>query len=309
MTLARQPAIRFVDPWEAQRLAESGAAVLDARGERGFRRGHLPRAAAIDWTALRDGIGRTGRLSDDDEELAHELGERGVERDRPALVYGAARDGSGEEGRIAWMLAYLGVADVAILDGGIAAWSRARLPLERGDGRRPPRARFHPARDPSLRAGADEVRRAPALVDGRSDDEWHGATPHLEPRGGRIPGARHLPWQRLLDAEGRLLPAATIAARLALLGVQPGDELVVYCSGGVRAAFAWAALTASGWPAARVYDGSFLEWSKRRELPVEHERRPPVRRALRWGAGAVAVGVAAVLGARLLSGRAGSQRP
>ena len=159
-----------------------------------------------------------------------------------------------------------------------------------------------------MRAGVGEVRAADVLLDVRSDDEWEGATPHFEPRGGRIPGARHLEWRRFVDAHGRLLPAATLETRLRALGISRDDELVVYCTGGVRSAFVWAALRALGWPAVRMYDGSFLEWSKRRELPVEHERRPLGRRLVAWGAGVVGVAAASLWAARTLSRHAGSHR-
>ena len=295
--------VRFVGTDEAQRCIDGGAAVLDARGDKRFRRGHLPRAAAIDWTRLRDGRGRTGRLSDDNGKLAHELGERGVERGRPVLVYGDGRDGSGEEGRIAWMLAHLGVGEIAILDGGIGAWREAGLPLERGRAAHAPRARFHPARDRAVRAELDDVRAGAPLLDVRSDEEWHGARPHFEPRGGRIPGARHLEWRGILDGEGRLLPRATIEAKLRARGLLPEDDLVIYCAGGVRSAFVWAALRSLGWRRVRMYDGSFFEWSMRRDLPLEAERKPVGRRVAAWGAALVGAAVATAFGARAIARR------
>lgn len=291
--------IRFVDAPQARRLLDEGAIVVDARTAKAARAGHLPGAATLDWTTLRDGWGRTGRLTDDDDAVAERLGELGVEPTRTVVVYGAAHRGGGEEGRVAWMLAYLGVDDVALLDGGIAAWRRAGLPIERGPLHPRRRSAFRPRRDEALRATAEQllaaVERADAVIlDVRSEAEWQGATPHLAPRGGRIPAARHFEWSRLLDDDGRLWSRPAIETALLAAGVRRDDEVLLYCAGGVRSAFVWAALRALGWPRVRMYDGSFLEWSRRRALPVEHARRPVGRRLLAWAAGALAVSAAIV---------------
>jgi thiosulfate/3-mercaptopyruvate sulfurtransferase len=270
LATALAAAAPFVSVDEAGELLARGATVLDAREARDFRAGHLPGARRVDWKDFRDGWGRTGRLGDDGAALAARLSALGVDGARPVVVYGAAQRGWGEEGRIAWMLAYLGHPQARILDGGFAAWREAGRPIAAGDEeRRPPPGRFsaHPVgglRADLAAAGADGAQ----LLDVRSRAEYDGATPWGEARGGHLPRARHLEWSRLLDEAGRLRPAAEVRALVVRAGLDPARPVIVYCTGGVRSAHAWAALTAAG-VSARNYDGSFWEWARHRELPVE----------------------------------------
>src|SRR5438105_3844850 len=127
LALALSP---FVSVEEGAALVERGAAVLDARPAREFDQGHLPRAQPIDWKDFRDGWGRTGTLGTPSQ-IAPRLAALGVDERLPVLVYGAAARGWGEEGRIDWMLEYLGHREVRILDGGFDAWRGAARPVER----------------------------------------------------------------------------------------------------------------------------------------------------------------------------------
>lgn len=275
----------FVSPDEAAALIGDrarpghGAVVLDARDVSfwGFRAGHLPGAVPIDWKRYRDGWGRTGRLGDP-AEMAARLAGLGVDEARPVLVYGDGVAGFGEEGRVAWLLRYLGHGDVHILDGGIAAWRAAGRPLAKGGAGDLPPGRFTARPQPALRAQKERARAASVpgagvLVDVRTDGEWQGRTPYFEARGGHIPGAVHLPWTRLFDGRGRVLPRDQLRAVLRQAGVISSEsgsaepEIVLYCTGGVRSAMAWAALQAAGLRASN-YDGSFWEWAADRSLPV-----------------------------------------
>ena len=280
----------FVSLAQAQALLAQGATVLDARA-RGFWLGHLPAAQPVDWRDFIDGWGRTGRLHPDAAAMAARLAALGVDATRPVLVYGDAQTGYGEEGRIAWLLSYLGHAQVHILDGGIAAWRRAGLALLRGPAGRPVRLGTLPMRaQAGLRVEKAQVVAAQQgqageprslIIDVRSLDEWQGATPYFEARGGHIPGAVHLPWLGLLDGQGTLRDGATLSRDLAAVGLQdPRQEerqIVVYCTGGVRSAFVWAILRDLGYRHVRNYDGSFWEWAADRSLPVE-KPEPPARR-------------------------------
>jgi thiosulfate/3-mercaptopyruvate sulfurtransferase len=104
----------------------------------------------------------------------------------------------------------------------------------------------------------------PALVllDVRRADEYAGAVvAPCDPRPGRIPGARHLDLARLLDA-------ADVATVRALVGAEPGAEVVAYCHSGSRSAVAVQILAAAGYDA-RNYTGSWHEWSRQPELPAD----------------------------------------
>lgn len=299
--------IAFIAPGEARALVGTNCAVIDARRRRAYAAGHLPGAQRIDWMRLRAGRGRDTRITDDDARLERALERAGVAGGRPALVYGDGRDGSGEEGRIAWTLALAGVGDVYLLDGGLGAWRDAHLPVA-DDPVHPPACRLRVARDPSLRATGDDVAAAlgdgrTRLVDVRSEAEWNGARPKLAPRGGRIPGAVHYEWTRLFDGAGRLRDVASVTHELGALGVGRGDRVIVYCAGGLRAAFAWAALRALGFSDVRLYDGSFLEWARDRRRPIAHETRGKLRPI----AAAAAAGAAVVAGAWLLGSRDGDR--
>ena len=252
---------------EARAAAPSAVVVVDARGPWDyFVQGHLPGAIWLPWWRFRDGWLRTGALPRDLPALARRLATNGVDERRPVVVYGAARGGWGEEGRVAWMLHYLGHPRVSILDGGIGAWTRAGGATTRVRPR-PGAAVFTARPVAAARASAADVARAAAtgtlLLDVRSEAEWRGARRYLSRRGGRIPGAVHLTWSDLLAADGTLDRSPALAARLAALGLTPTRPVIAYCVGGVRSGEAFVALRALGFRHVRNYDGSWWEWERR----------------------------------------------
>lgn len=120
------------------------------------------------------------------------------------------------------------------------------------------------ARTDRWEAGRDQLRAAigtaTIILDTREEREYRGATPYGETRGGHVPGARHLWYRDLLDAEGKVLAGQSLADRLAGLGIAAGSEIIAYCTGGVRAGFVTAVLTQAGYRA-RNYAGSMWHWA------------------------------------------------
>ena len=99
------------------------------------------------------------------------------------------------------------------------------------------------------------------ILDVRTDDEYTGAGGYpCDPRQGHIPGARHV--------DVRNLVAASPDAVRELVGLPEGAAVVAYCHSGQRSATAVEVLRAAGYDA-QNYAGSWHEWSRRGELPVE----------------------------------------
>lgn len=256
----------FISPERAQALIQGGAAPIDARSKSARIHRRIPGSGSLKWLSHRAGAGRTGLLSEGLPSLAQAIAAAGVSASRPVVVYGEADKAWGEEGRIFWMLEHLGHGQVHILDGGIQAWEAAGLPMkrltspaQRGD--------FEPQWGQG-RARVEQVilaqQAAPhSLWDCRTQEEFEGATPYGEARGGHIPGARHLFWKALMDDAGRLLPEQELRTLL-----RDFEEPVLpMCTGGVRAGFCYAVLRELGMETA-LYDGSMWEWAKRSELPI-----------------------------------------
>lgn len=274
----------FVDVAQAQALIDGGATVLDARGAKAWKKGHVPGSWPVDWLAHRDGTLRTGVLTTDVDGLAQTLRVAGVRDDEPVILVGAGRDGWGEEGRWFWTLEYLGHGQVVVLDGGWPAWQGSGGPSTR-DATPPAAGDFSPRVSAERRASIDQVaaaaRSGEAVIwDTREDREYAGATPYGESRGGHIPGAAGLWYGDLLSADGTLLPESELRALLAAHGIRPDRAVITACTGGVRSGFAYAVLRALGYPTVANYDGSMWQWSADPSRPLTTARpQPPVTEA------------------------------
>jgi len=245
--------------------------MLDARKRGAYRRGHIPGAQNALWTRYRAGWFRSGRLPDDLEKLARDLGRLGVDDEKYVLVCGGAQDGWGEEGRIAWMIRYLGHPAVAILDGGCDAWREAARPFTE-EVTAPIAGTFTPRPRHDLRAFTRDVAAALEdnsiqLLDVRSREEFNGATPYFASRGGHIPTAANIPLRSFMDDQGRVREEQAVEALLDETGLARDARIIVYCTGGVRSGFVAEVLRALGVDAAN-YDASFWAWSADHSLPV-----------------------------------------
>jgi len=100
------------------------------------------------------------------------------------------------------------------------------------------------------------------VLDVRTADEYdgtHGSA--CDPRQGHLPGARHLDVAMLARCE-------TEEQVRELVGIEDGAEIAAYCHSGSRSALAVQVLRAAGYDA-RNYVGSWHEWARRDDLPLE----------------------------------------
>ena len=114
--------------------------------------------------------------------------------------------------------------------------------------------------------------KAIALIDVRPDPEFLGTDGGMNGMHavGHIEGAKQLPWDTLVAADGRFLPRDQLQARLAAAGAVPGKPVVSYCMVGMRASVVYFVARHLGHDV-QLYDGSIVDWSRRR-LPVKTGR-------------------------------------
>ena len=247
--------------------AVSPPTVLDVRwrvglgaDRAGYDAGHLPGAVFIDLDrdlAAAPGPGRHPLPAPAAFEAA--MRAAGVRADRPVVAYDAADATSAA--RAWWLLGWFGHPAPLVLDGGLAAWAAAGLPLV-GDVPAPVPGDFRavPGGRRVLDAeGAAELAGDGVLLDARAPARYRGEVEPIDPVAGHIPGAVSAPAAGNVDGDGRLLPAAALRARFEALGVADAGRVGAYCGSGVVAAEVVLALEVAGFEAG-LYPGSWSEW-------------------------------------------------
>jgi thiosulfate/3-mercaptopyruvate sulfurtransferase len=175
--------------------------------------------------------------------------------------------------RVYWTLKIAGHRELSVLEGGMAAWQQAGLPVESGRNASPPTPRYPVALVPALRADLAAVEHAvkhhdAVLLDTRSTSYFAGRekSPQAK-RAGRLPDAVHLDHALSFDpATKQLKPLAELEQLYAL----PDQPVVSYCNTGHQAATSWFVLSeVLRRPKVTLYDGSMSEWTEDEARPVE----------------------------------------
>jgi thiosulfate/3-mercaptopyruvate sulfurtransferase len=264
----------WIAPEEVTSL--DNAILIDARGAKDYAAGHIPGAINVPWQSVADMNGRPGDpgwgVLLPPERLGPALGALGISHDSHVVVYSASPGGWGEDGRIAWSLRVAGLRNVKILDGGIEAWQATGGELSDEVVRLEPVEFDISGYDPTLSASKEEVAaslKSARIVDSRTPEEYAGAQKLGEARGGHLPGAVNIPWTSVFDGKGRLLDKGALAAKMKEAGISPDDEIIAYCTAGIRSAHLVLALREAGFARARNYDASFHEWAGDPQLPLE----------------------------------------
>ncbi len=265
-------------------LAEksSRAVIIDTRTPEDYVISHIPQAINIRdfFTYILDNSYPAGlkELQEYFAEIMSNLGISGAER---LIVYeDSLNKGYGQSCRAAFLLKYLGCAQVSILHGGYKAWLTEGLPItDEVLLRESSIFRLHPNAD--MMVTTTEMLQAidnPAIIklDVRDRNEWLGLSsspyhPDFCPRKGRIPNAVWLEWHRLMNSELEIPTFRSpdeIREICHSIGITSESIVYIYCFKGSRAANTLIALEEAG-ISTRNYFGSWNEWSRDLSLPID----------------------------------------
>ena len=251
--------------WLLEHLDDEDVVVGDVRGPNAHTRGHIPGSRPLVLGSPPPAADESA-VAELAKEVALRLRRHGITGNEQ-LVLVDRGDGVGAM-PAAQMAELAGHPRVAILIGGMAEWPGELVegPVELEPVRNAalePNPRALPTRhEIESRLGDSSL----TLVDVRREDEYtgrHGSP--CDPRQGHIPGAKRIEVGELFAAPGRPLAAERIRE---LVGAPAGAEIVAYCHSGSRSALATLALRSAGYDA-RNYAGSWHEWSRYPELPLE----------------------------------------
>ena len=206
------------------------------------------------------------------EDMEATFGRFGISAKTQVILYD--QDTGMFASRMWWMLRYAGHDAAAVLDGGWAKWLRERRPVRTGDESRPA-AVFVARRRKELRLPLGQVQAvlddpSVLLMDARAPERFEGKTEPLDRTPGHIPGAANYFYKRNLTDDGVMVSPDRLRRQFeeALAGRAP-EQVVMYCGSGVSACPNLLAMEHAGMSGARLYPGSWSEWSSDPQRPVE----------------------------------------
>ena len=200
--------------------------------------------------------------------FAISMGSLGIKESDTVVAYDDTNGMSA--GRLVWMLRILGW-DAALLDGGIKGYPHQ---LETGNFRRLSVFRpivqwpseFLATADDAAAAGSNKV---DVLVDSRTSDRFFGENEPVDPKAGHIPGALNAPFGDNTNDDGKFFLPSELYSRFAKIGVSDQNNTVVYCGSGVSACNNLLAIEYAGLGKARLYAGSWSQWSRDEQRLIE----------------------------------------
>jgi thiosulfate/3-mercaptopyruvate sulfurtransferase len=246
-----------------------------AKGERDYRADHIPGAVFAsldrdlsDLSRIPLGLGRHPLPSE--EAFSATLSRWGWRPGLQVVCYDAG-NGALAAARLWWLLRLCGVKEVAVLDGGYAAWKAADQLVSPDIP--------HPAPTPvSLRYDASQVLvdhakvahlKHDLLLDARATPRYLGEVEPLDRAAGHVPGAANRPFSENLQADGRFKPAEVLRKEfLDAIGDHSAGQVVHMCGSGVTACHNLLAMEHAGLTGSRLYAPSWSGWVSDASRPV-----------------------------------------
>lgn len=245
--------------------------ILDVRSSEAYDTSHIPSAHRIDHDAWKSAFSGNQNA----EAWSERIGSLGIGKDTSVVIYDEV--GMKDAARIWWLLRYWGVENVRLLNGGWKTWSAQDLATTK---KPTPAAEPVPFRAVAVEnrlTNKDQILKlleggSLQIVDARSFDEHCGLDPRKNQKGGAIPGAKHLEWSDLVDADTHRFKKPTeIRALMEKAGIDPKIPTATHCQSGGRASVMAFGVELMGGEQVQNYYQGWSEWGNAEETPVEKQ--------------------------------------
>lgn len=260
--------------WLAAHLSDPSLVILEIGEQEGYDHSHIPGAQFLEYGSISTPMqmGKTLMLELPPMDQLVEVFEKlGVSNSSHVVLYFRTNLVTPTT-RVYWTLDYMGLgANASILDGGFPAWRGANKPVT-SDVKQAAKGRItaHPQTEILATAdwlGAHLNQPGTDILDARAPEYYTGEKGDGTPRSGHIPGAKNIPYTTFVDDTDKFKDKAALEKMFADAGVKPGDLIVSYCHVGQRATVIYFTSKLLGYNA-RMYDGSWEDWSQHKNLPI-----------------------------------------
>ena len=270
--------------WVKDQIGKEGVVMLDLRTPASYKKGHVPGAVYTNYSKdgwrVKNSDGIAGMLPPV-EQISNLIGSLGIgNQDHVVLIpYGTSSSKMGTATRIYWTFKVLGHDKVSILNGGMAAYKKAKkpaFPIETVSNSLQPKT-FQANFKKEWVLSRDQVRQAfdngDVFLDSRTDDQFMGLNKHPKAKVlGTIPGSINVPQDWLtLGGKGTFRDIPALKQIMKRQGVPDQSNVITFCNTGHWASIDWFILSELlGNPNVRMYDGSLLDWTAA-DFPMEQK--------------------------------------
>jgi thiosulfate/3-mercaptopyruvate sulfurtransferase len=268
----REPMLVTVD-WLGDHLNDPSLVLLQIGDRKDYDTGHIPGAQFLEYQSISTPHGEGLMLELPPVEQLVSVFERLGVSNRSHIILYFGTNWVTPTTRVYWTLDYLGLGDrTSILNGGLVAWQATHHGVST-EVKQPAKGSITPAIRKEIVADAPWVsshlhQPTVTIIDARTHEFYNGSQRDGNPRSGHIPGATNLTYLDVVDQDNNKFKSPDALKDLfRAAGLKPRNTMVSYCHIGQRATVLYFTAKMLGYDV-KMYDGSWEDWSHRKDLPI-----------------------------------------